>query len=331
MLGVEPTCLNQDGSVAVVGYNDMEELLCEWSRRFRDQHPDVRFSFDLSGTRFAPEALASGRSAFAPMGGEFTPPQRRLYGKLAGARSSPVPFEVAHASVNPRALSGPIGIFVHHKNPMVSLDLVALRRALAGEVATWGEVGAEGAWASQPIHLVGVRPDAVIGLFVQDRVLMGAPYAAVLHPVGQSSEVVDLVGEDPLALGYAAAMRATPMVRALALAPTPSSPPVAPTVENVGAGRYPLDRFLLIYVRSPVSALAREFMELVLSPAGQQVVNASGLGYLPLTIREAASELCRLRRLPPWSGPGNRQWRAPDSTTTRMKRAQPIPLPEADH
>jgi phosphate transport system substrate-binding protein len=297
MLGLEAACMNPDGSVTVVGYNDMEELLDGWSRLFRQQHPDIRFAFDLPGTRFAPEALATGRSAFAPMGGEFTPAQWRLYEELAGRDSGPEPFKVAHASLDPRALSGPIGIFVHHTNPVTSLDLAILRRVLVGEVTTWGELGAGGAWASRPIHLVGVRPGAVIGLFVKDRVLKGAPYAATLRPVAQSREVVDLIGQDPLGIGYAAAMRTTPCVRALPLARNPFGAPMALTAENVGAGRYPLDRFLLIYLRTPLSELGRAFMELVLSPAGQQVVKTSTLGYLPLTASEAMSELKRLSPL----------------------------------
>ena len=66
--------LNAEGSVAVVGYNDMRDMMEAWAKRFTAAHPAVRFALDLRGTRFAPAALASGASAFAPMGALLTPP-----------------------------------------------------------------------------------------------------------------------------------------------------------------------------------------------------------------------------------------------------------------
>src|SRR5262249_48479725 len=104
-----------DGAITGVGYNDMREKLEAIGAMFTPPHPEVRFAFDLRGTRFAPAALAAGTSAFAPMGGEFTPPQLEEYRAVVG--DEPLAFRVAHASVNPRALSGPLGIFVHPHNP----------------------------------------------------------------------------------------------------------------------------------------------------------------------------------------------------------------------
>jgi phosphate transport system substrate-binding protein len=102
------------------------------------------------------------------------------------------------------------------------------------------------------------------------------------------------VGEDPLAIGFAAAVRTTPSVRMLALAARETDEPVAPTAESIAAGRYLLDRFLLIYARRPLTPFAREFLRLALSREGQEAVAASPQGYFPLSATEAAAEQAKL-------------------------------------
>ena len=68
------------------------------------------------------------------------------------------------------------------------------------------------------------------------------------------------------------------------------------------AGRYPLDRYLLIYVRIPpggrLDPLARDYLRLALSPEGQRAIASGHLGYLPLSIAEAAAERVKLEALP---------------------------------
>jgi len=284
--------ITSGGAIAVVGYNDMRDMLEEMVRLFVAAHPGARFELDLRGTRFAPAALAAGTSAFAPMGGEFTPQQLDEYRAVAGA--DPILFRVAHASLNPRALSGPLAIFVHRENPLRSLTLEQAAGAFTGQAAHWSALGATGAWADRPIHPYGLKPETVLGIFAQNKVLGGRAFGRELVGFPQSVDVVEKVSNDSLGIGFAAANRASPSVRALALAPGAKDEPVAATAENIVAGRYPLDRFLLIYTRRPVMPLAREFLRLVLSREGQQVVAASPQGYLPLSPAEAAAERAKL-------------------------------------
>jgi phosphate transport system substrate-binding protein len=116
------------------------------------------------------------------------------------------------------------------------------------------------------------------------------------HVVGvpQSAELVGKVAADPSAIGFAAAMRTRPEVRAVAIAASEGAIPVAPTCESIVGGRYPLDRYLLIYVARPIPPVAREFVRFALSREGQQAVAASPKGYLPLSAHDAADERAKL-------------------------------------
>lgn len=284
--------LTPGGAITIVGYNDMREMLEAIVSEFVATHPGTRITLDLRGTRFAPAALAAGTSAIAPMGAEFTPLQLADYRKATG--DDPLEFHVAHASLDPRALSGPLAIFVHRDNPLRSVSLAKVALAFTGEASRWGELGATGEWADRPLHTYGVERGTPLALFLQKAVLGGQPLLKEMAGFPQSADVVRRAGEDPLAIGFAAAMRATPAVHMLALAAHEGSDPVAPTNENIAAGRYPLDRFLLVCARRPLTPFAREFLRLVLSREGQEAVAASPQGYLPLSAIEAAAERAKL-------------------------------------
>lgn len=271
--------LNPDGSIAIIGYNDMAEMIAALDERFSAKHPGIRFAPVLKGTRTGPPALASGESLLAPMGAEFSPTELAHYKATTGGE--PLMVRVAHCALNPRALSGPLAVFVHADNPLTSLSLPELAGVFSGrDPHGW--------------HLHGLRPDTALGLFFRDRVLGGADFAAGFTGVAQSAEVVAQVAADPQAIGFAAAMRAVPGVKILPLVPAAGASPVVLSEATVRAGEYPLDRHLLIYVRRPVDPLAREYLRFVLSAEGQAIIGAGSLGYLPLNAVEVAVERAKL-------------------------------------
>ena len=286
------TFVTKDGAVRVVGYNDMQELMASWTAAFERQHPNVRLALDLKGTRFAPEALADGTSAFAPMGAEFTPPQLAEYRKLN--KHDPVAFRVAHASLDARALSGPLAILVHRDNPLTSISMQNLARIYGGNAKRWGDVGATGASATREIRLYGLERGTALAYFFQARVLASRDLPTNMNGSRQSAEVVNKVALDPLAIGFAGANRAdNKAVRALALA-SEGEPPTDLTEENVGSGRYPLDRHLLIYAQQPLSPIARAFLRIALSDDGQRAVTLTPQRYMPLSPSELTAERKKL-------------------------------------
>ncbi len=291
----EESWLTADGAIRIVGYNDMRTMFDAFTALYAATHPGTRFRLELTGTRAAPPALAAGTSALAPMGAEFTPDQLADYRRLSHA-AEPIEFRIAHASLDPRALSGPLAVFVHSDNPLRTLTLARLALAFAGKATRWSDLGARGDWADRPIHLYALEPDTPLALFFDARVLGTMPPARPTAQFHQSREVVERVGADPLGIGFAAVMRATEKVRPLALAAAPDRTATAPTEADIRAGRYPLDRYLLIYARAPLTPFAREFLRLVLSREGQQIIADTPQRYLPLSAEEAVRERAKLQR-----------------------------------
>jgi phosphate transport system substrate-binding protein len=99
-----------------------------------------------------------------------------------------------------------------------------------------------------------------------------------------SASVVQAVTTSANGIGYSGIGYSTSGVKAIALAAKDGAPFVEPTPENATSGAYPLARYLYIYVNKkpnePLAPLEKEFIKMVLSKTGQQVVVKDG--YIPM-------------------------------------------------
>jgi phosphate transport system substrate-binding protein len=289
------------GDVTIVGYNDMSGIFAALNPIFSRARPGIRFHMKLKGTATAAPALTLGVSAFAPMGAEFSAMELETYRSFVGA--DPLPIRVAHCSLDPRALSAPVGIFVNRLNPIDKLTVqqvahIFTTRGAAGNVTHWGQLGLKGEWAARPIHPAGIAEEAAAGLaaFMLKK-MGGGPFTPGYEGFAQSTQVVRRVSEDPAAVGFASANIADQRVKLLAIA-GPDGAYYAPTARDVGSGKYPYDRYLLVYLRrvpgEPLDPFPKEYLRLVLSSEGQRAIAQAPPHYLPLNAREVREELSKL-------------------------------------
>jgi phosphate transport system substrate-binding protein len=105
------------------------------------------------------------------------------------------------------------------------------------------------------------------------------------------------MAQKPGGLTYALLSNVTPNVKVVPLADKEGEPFLAPTVANVYSHRYPLSRYVYIFVNrppgKPLEPKIKEFLKLVLSREGQDVVAKEGV-YIPLTPEVVREELARL-------------------------------------
>ncbi len=278
------THLTDDGRIRVVGYNDMREMMTGWTTAFGRQYPGFRFDLELPATRAAVEAVASGRAAFGPIGAELSPGQVARFRQVSGVE--PVQIKVAHASLDPRALSGPLAILVHPSSPRREISM--------SELATIFSAGSN----PEGLEPVGLAPDRALGLFFRARVLGGAPFGTDFQPRAQSAQVVAAVAENPRAIGFAAAVRANDRVRILRISAAAGRPAIELTAASLIANEYPIGRNLWLLGRPPFEPWLEEFLRLVLSDEGQRIIAEGSLGYLPLSAKDREIELRKFQREP---------------------------------
>jgi phosphate transport system substrate-binding protein len=289
-----------DGRIRIVGYNDMAEMLSALATLFETSHPGFRFELILKGTRTAPQALADGTSLFAPMGAELE--DAALAGYRAVHLADPLMIRVANDSLDPKARSSPVGIFVHRDNPLAELSLDQARhiftRGRGRRHVTWGDLGLSGIWSNRKIHPTGFAETTAIGLFLRRQKFDGRPFVSNYIGKGQSRDVIEAVAGDPLAIGFANLSHESGQVKALAISSRAGAPAYSGSAANIRAGRYPLNRHLLVYARrgrdGAIDPVARAWLELILSCEGQRIIRDGSLGYIPLSPQDVALERSKL-------------------------------------
>jgi len=100
--------------------------------------------------------------------------------------------------------------------------------------------------------------------------------ASTCQIVEQSSDVSQIVSNDPNAIGVLSLSAAQANgLTALAIT-TPSGHTVTPNTQNVRQGQYPLSRNLNLCVRKPINPTLANFLLFTLSPPGQTILESQG-------------------------------------------------------
>jgi phosphate transport system substrate-binding protein len=268
---------------------------------FEKAHRGLRFAPVLKGTSTAMPAMTHGVALFGPTGRDPSPVELVPYRKIVGAE--PVVLRVAHASHTSSKAGQSLAVFVHKSNPIEKLGVEELQRIFTtghaqGEFSSWGQLGLPSEWSQRAIHTYGTPEYTGFGAYLQQAHFKGMNVKPTQHIYGNSGQITRAIAADPAAIGVAslafqsADLKVVPIVDAQGRV-SPGTPAEA------AAGRYPLGRYLQFVVRreagKPVDPLVKEYMRLVFSREGQQIVAADPEGYLPISAAEAAAQLEKLQ------------------------------------
>ena len=267
------------GNISSVGSDTLNNLMTLWSEKFKQFYPNVNIQVEGKGSSTAPPALISATAQMGPMSRAMKQKEIDAFESKFGYK--PIPIRVAVDA---------LAVFVNKDNPIKGLNLEQVdalfsksRRRGHKEVTTWGDLGVTGNWADRPISAYGRNSASGTYGFFKKLVMKKGDYKDEVKEQPGSASVVQSVSVDPFSAGYSGIGYKTSSVRALPLAESGTSF-VAPTAENALAGEYPLARFLYIYVNKapgkPLDPLTKEFVKMILSKEGQQVVVKGG--YFPI-------------------------------------------------
>jgi phosphate transport system substrate-binding protein len=256
--GSRTTASNGVPSLRIVGSDTMHPLVQRWAEEFMRSHPRRIIEAEGGGTGRGIQALIEGRADLSAASRTMLPEEVR---QLLDRRG----FLGMNVLTGKDALS----IYVHPDNPVQNLDLEELAGIFSGRVRNWAEVGGD----SLDILVVGRQPNSGTFFFFRERVLRGAPYATGTRTVPNTRTVTLEVARNRAAIGYGGMAYGRDVVHC-------SVNGVAPTHDNVRNGSYPLSRYLYLYTSGPLQGLVQEFVDWVLSEAGQRLVRE--VGYIPL-------------------------------------------------
>jgi phosphate transport system substrate-binding protein len=170
-----------------------------------------------------------------------------------------------------------LAVVVGVNNPYTgSLTLEQLQQIFQGKITDWSEVGGP----SAPIRVINRSPDSGTYTFFQDVVLLGQPFAANSpnFTTAQQDETTPLLrslGTDGITYSTVQQVVNQQTVRIVPINE------ISPTDrEAVRTGRYPISRIIYLAVKQQTSPAVKQFIEMTLSPQGQQIVER--VGFIPL-------------------------------------------------
>jgi phosphate transport system substrate-binding protein len=277
------------GNLSSVGSDTMNNLMTLWGETFSRYYPNVKLQVEGKGSSTAPPALISGTAQLGPMSRPMKPTEIDAFEKKFGYKPT-----------QSRTSFDALAIYVHKDNPLDKMTLAQAdaafsktrKRGAPKDISTWGDLGLTGEWASRPISLYGRNSASGTYGFFKEHVLNNGDFKDNVKEQPGSASVVQGVTNDRYGLGYSGIGYKTSGVRNLALADKDGGAFSSGSYEDVVSGAYPLARFLYIYVNrgpgKPLDPLVREFLKLVESKEGQEVVVKDG--YLPLTAKIVEEE-----------------------------------------
>ena len=281
------------GNLSSIGSDSLNNLMTLWAEKFNRMYPNVKIQIEGKGSSTAPPALISATAQLGPM-------SRAMKGSEVDEFERKFGYKPTQVRVAVDALA----VFVNKDNPLACMTMPQVdaafsksRRAGYKEnVKTWGPLGLTGDWANRPVSLFGRNSASGTYGFFKEHVLKNGDYKDEVKEQPGSASVVQGVTVDRYAMGYSGIGYATAGVRALPLAAKQGDKCHPATPEEAYSGNYPLARFLYVYVNrapgKPLDPLVAEFLKLVLSKEGQEVVVKDG--YFPLPSKIEQEELGKL-------------------------------------
>jgi phosphate transport system substrate-binding protein len=280
------------GNLSSIGSDSLANLMTLWAESYKKLYPNVNIQIQAAGSSTAPPALTEGTANLGPMSRPMKDEEIQAFEKKYGYKPTAIPVAI-----------DALAVFVHKDNPVTGLDMsqvdamfsITRTCGAAASIDNWGQAGLTGAWATRNLQLFGRNSVSGTYGYFKEHALCKGDFKSNVNEQPGSASVVQSVSTSVNAIGYSGIGYVTSSVKSVPLSKKGSTDYVAPTAENAISGKYPLSRYLYVYVNKapnkPLQPLEKEFVKMVLSKSGQEVVVKDGYIPLPKSVADKALKL----------------------------------------
>lgn len=243
-----PGCHKKQAGLSVVGSTSVQPFAEALAEEFMASHPKEKIFIQGGGSTAGIQAVLSGATQVGMS-------SRKLQESEKGLIAIPIIYDA-------------IAVIVHPTNPLDNLSFDQVGKIYAGEITRWNEVGGK----NRDITLV-TREEGSGTRETFQNLVMGKKEEISLGALVQDSNgaIRQVVTDDPNAIGFISLGLVNDRVKALRIGG------IEPTRENIRHHQYKIVRPFLFVFRSTPQGLAKEFLDYVLSPAGQKLLVQEGL------------------------------------------------------
>jgi phosphate transport system substrate-binding protein len=281
------------GNLSSVGSDTLANLMTLWAEEFNREYPNVNIQIQAAGSSTAPPALTEGTSNLGPMSREMKDDELEAFEDKYGYKPTAIPVAI-----------DALAVMVNKDNPIKGLTIPQVDAIFSStrkcgaesDIETWGDAGVA-AWGAKSIQLYGRNSVSGTYGYFKEHALCKGDFKSNVNEQPGSASVVQSVTSSTNGIGYSGMGYSTSGIRMVPLAKKAGEPFAEATPENAIKGTYPLTRYLYIYVNKkpnqPLAPLENEFIKMVLSKTGQQVVIKDG--YIPLPAKVVEKVLTTLK------------------------------------
>jgi phosphate transport system substrate-binding protein len=279
------------GTLKSVGSDTLNNLMTLWAEDFKKLYPAVKIEIEGKGSSTAPPALIAGTAQFGPMSRAMRPAEIDQFEAKYGYKPTVI-----------RVAVDALAVFVNKDNPLKCLTLGQLdgifsvtHNSGGADIKTWDQAGLTGEYAGKAISMFGRNSASGTYSYFKEVALMNGDYKGTVKEQPGSSAVVQGIASDKFAIGYSGIGYKTADVKAIQVAGR-DGVCQEPSQTNAYTGKYPITRFLYVYLNknpsAPLDPLRGEFLKYVLSGSGQK--DTSKDGYFPLPYVVAQEDKAKL-------------------------------------
>ena len=283
------------GNLSSVGSDTLANLMTFWAEAFKKEYPNVNVQIQAAGSSTAPPALTEGTSNFGPMSRKMKDKELEAFQKKFGYKPTAI-----------RVAIDALAVYVNKDNPLEGMSIAQVdaifsaNRKCGGDkdLRTWGDIGLSGSWAQRPLQLYGRNSVSGTYGYFKKKALCKGDFKSNVNEQPGSASVVQSVTSSLNGIGYSGIGYKTSGVKAISLSKKSNGKVVEATAENAINKTYPLSRFLYVYVNKhpekPLSPMDQEFIKMILSKTGQNIVIKDG--YIPVPSKVVKAELKKIMK-----------------------------------
>lgn len=174
-----------------------------------------------------------------------------------------------------------LAVYLHANNPIEKFSIEQI-------ADIYGENGKTEKWSQLGVKVPGCDSDEIVRVsrqnnsgtyaYFKEAILEDQEYKLGSRDMHGSKDVVDLVAKTPCAIGYSGIAYATPEVRSPCIVKGDQC--IVPSMETAIDGSYAIARPLFMYTPAEPTGAAKEYLDWILSDAGQCVIKDKG--YAPV-------------------------------------------------
>ena len=248
----------QEQSITVNGSTSVQPLAEELAKAFKAKNPNVTIDIQGGGSGVGIKSANDGVVDIGMSSRELKAEEKTIK-----------EFKIA--------LDG-IAIVLNPANPVADLTMDQIQKIYTGEITDWSQVGGT---AGKITIVTREEGSGTRGAFIEltgvevkegDKKVDKTSATAITQ--GSTGAVMTTVASDPNAIGYASfgAAKENANVKMIKVEG------VEPTEETISAGQFKISRPFLMLTKEEPTGAARDFIDFILSPEGQEVV--AGHNYL---------------------------------------------------